>query len=68
MPWLSTESYPLPEVDLVSFTFGNNAADYDDNKPVRILPRSGIRTDYSLRYITMLMMIVGHCPAVKVAA
>ncbi|KAH7366615.1 acyl-CoA synthetase [Pyrenochaeta sp. MPI-SDFR-AT-0127] len=34
MPWLSQESYPLPEEDLVSFTFGNNAADYDDDKPI----------------------------------
>jgi 4-coumarate--CoA ligase len=33
MPWLSQESYPLPEEDLLTFAFGNT--DYDDDKPVR---------------------------------
>lgn len=33
MPWLSQESYPLPEEDLVSFAFGNT--EYDNDKPVR---------------------------------
>jgi 4-coumarate--CoA ligase len=32
MPWLSQESYPLPEEDIVSFAFGNT--DYDNDKPV----------------------------------
>ncbi|KAH3990605.1 acyl-CoA synthetase ACTT5 [Parastagonospora nodorum] len=32
MPWLSQESYPLPEEDLVSFAFGNT--DYDNDKLV----------------------------------
>ncbi|KAF1943861.1 acetyl-CoA synthetase-like protein [Clathrospora elynae] len=32
MPWLSQESYPLPEEDLVSFSFGNT--DYDNDKPI----------------------------------
>lgn len=34
MPWLSQESYPLPEEDLVSFAFGNT--DYDNDQPVRL--------------------------------
>jgi hypothetical protein len=34
MPWLSQEFYPLPEEDLVSFTFGNRS--YDDDKPVNL--------------------------------
>lgn len=34
MPWLSEQSYPLPEVDLVSFSFGNTSSDYNDDKPV----------------------------------
>jgi 4-coumarate--CoA ligase len=33
MPLLSQESYPLPEVDLLTFVFGNT--DYDNDKPVR---------------------------------
>ncbi|KAB2098598.1 hypothetical protein AG0111_0g13146 [Alternaria gaisen] len=32
MPWLSQESCPLPEEDLVTFVFGNT--DYDNDKPV----------------------------------
>ena len=35
MPWLHTEKYPLPEEDLVSFSFGN--LHYDPDKPVRNL-------------------------------
>ncbi|KAJ4374869.1 Acyl-CoA synthetase actt5 [Neocucurbitaria cava] len=34
MPWLSEQSYPLPEVDLVSFSFGNTSSDYNDDKPI----------------------------------
>jgi hypothetical protein len=33
MPWLSQESYPLAEEDVVSFAFGNTA--YDNDKPAR---------------------------------
>ncbi|KAF2014491.1 acetyl-CoA synthetase-like protein [Aaosphaeria arxii CBS 175.79] len=32
MPWLAPDTYPLPEHDLVSFSFGN--ATYDLDKPV----------------------------------
>ncbi|KAF2107656.1 hypothetical protein BDV96DRAFT_616692 [Lophiotrema nucula] len=32
MPWLSPDTYPLPEEDLVTFAFGNN--DYDHDKPI----------------------------------
>ncbi|KAH8724444.1 hypothetical protein GQ44DRAFT_773078 [Phaeosphaeriaceae sp. PMI808] len=32
MPWLSQDPYPLPEEDLVSFTFGNTQ--YDEDKPI----------------------------------
>jgi hypothetical protein len=49
MPWLSQESYPLPEEDLVSFAFGNT--DYDDDKPV------GVR---SLRFEAALI----HCRSI----
>ncbi|KAL6703608.1 Acyl-CoA synthetase actt5 [Coniothyrium glycines] len=34
MPWLSQESYPLPEEDIVSFSLGNKNQDYDDDKPI----------------------------------
>ncbi|KAH7409888.1 hypothetical protein DE146DRAFT_751616 [Phaeosphaeria sp. MPI-PUGE-AT-0046c] len=32
MPWLSQESYPLPQEDVVTFAFGNT--EYDNDKPV----------------------------------
>ena len=32
MPWLHTETFPLPEEDLVSFSFGSPT--YDLDKPV----------------------------------
>ncbi|KAF2029185.1 acetyl-CoA synthetase-like protein [Setomelanomma holmii] len=32
MPWLSQESYTLPEEDVVSFAFGNTS--YDNEKPI----------------------------------
>lgn len=35
MPWLSQESYPLPQEDVVTFAFGNT--EYDNDKPVRIM-------------------------------
>jgi 4-coumarate--CoA ligase len=41
MPWLSQESYPLPEEDLVTFAFGNT--DYDEDKPVQYLSSNGQR-------------------------
>ena len=34
MPWRHTETYPLPETDVVSFSFGDPS--YDLDKPVRI--------------------------------
>jgi len=37
MPWLHTETYPLPEEDLISFTFGNDS--YDQDKPVSYFVR-----------------------------
>lgn len=32
MPWLHTETYPLPEEDVVTFAFGDPS--YDLDKPV----------------------------------
>jgi hypothetical protein len=32
MPWLHTETYPLPEEDVVTFSFGK--PEYDLDKPV----------------------------------
>jgi acyl-CoA synthetase (AMP-forming)/AMP-acid ligase II len=32
MPWIHTEKYPLPEEDLITFTFGNRS--YDPDKPI----------------------------------
>ncbi|KAF2732344.1 acetyl-CoA synthetase-like protein [Polyplosphaeria fusca] len=32
MPWLHEDTYPLPEEDLVTFTFGNT--DYDPDEPI----------------------------------
>ncbi|KAI8938197.1 Acyl-CoA synthetase actt5 [Plenodomus lindquistii] len=52
MPWLSERSFPLPTVDLVSFAFGNDSPDFDDNAAIyhdvsdssRSLSRSQSRT------------------------
>jgi hypothetical protein len=52
MPWLSQESYPLPEEDIVSFAFGNTG--YDNNTPVTYCYLGFRATLTVYRFIMML--------------